>query len=110
MTNKSTELVANICESDVYMDNNEEYVIISKEISKDVLNTLRKGIIDLLREQNPITENKLSILFDKDVHEDLILLNHLSIITIQQIDSDAKHNIITLNRKVRIIEPDESED
>lgn len=101
--------VADICESDIYIDNNEEYVIISKDMSKGILNKTRRDIIDLLREQNPITENKLSILFDKDVHEDIVILNHLGIIKVQEVNSDPKHNIITLNRRVRIIEPDEEE-
>lgn len=102
--NKINNLVKDICESEIYVSNNEEYVIIPKEISKSILSDRRKKIIDLLREQNPINESKLDFLFNADVHSDLIILNHFGIINIQKIDSNSKHNIITLNRNVRIIE------
>lgn len=110
MKNKIINLIEDICESNIYIDNNEEYIIIPKEISEEILTDLRRKIIDLLREQNPIIEQELSDLFRKDVHEDLIVLNHLEIIKIQKVDSDQKHNIITLNKKVRILEPDLEDD
>lgn len=107
MKNSISNLIEDICESDVYIGNNEEYVILTKELSNQVLNPLRKGIIELLREQNPITERKLSFLFEQEIHEDLIVLNHLGIINIQKVGSDNKNDIITLNKNVRIIEPEE---
>lgn len=107
MANKINNLVRDICESDVYVTNNEEYIVIPKEISNNVITELRKKIIDLLREQNPISESKLSDLFNTDVHKDLAILNHFGIIKIQKIDSDTGHDIITLNRNVRIIEAED---
>lgn len=103
METNTSNLVKDICESDVYIGKNEEYLVVDKEIYSNLLTSLRKNIIDLLREQNPITEKKLSDLFSTDVHNDLIILNYLGIINIQKISQDPKDSIITLNRNIRVI-------
>jgi len=85
------------------LTSNKEYLVLPKEYIDKLLTPRRKQIIHLLWEQNPITEKKLSELFECDVHHDLIILNHVGLVNIQKIDSDDKHNIITLNRKLNVI-------
>lgn len=81
----------------------KEFLYLKKEDIDKVMTTLRKRIIHLLFEQNPVNEKKLSELFQQDVHKDLAVLNHLGLIKIEKIDGDTKHNIITLNRKIKLI-------
>lgn len=82
---------------------NREYLVLPKEYIDKLLTPRRKQIIHLLWEQNPITEKKLSELFECDVHRDLIILNHVGLINIQEIDKNPQHSIITLNRKLNVI-------
>ena len=45
----------------------------------------------------------ISTIDNYNVHKDLVLLNHVGLIKIRIIDEESKHNIITLNRKAKVI-------
>jgi hypothetical protein len=81
----------------------DEYLVIPMAQLEKVLTPSRIKIIDMLFSQNPLTEEKLSSLFRYDTHKDLIFLRHLRLVNIQKIDNEQKHDIITLNRKIRVV-------
>ena len=85
------------------LTSNKEYLILPREYIDKLLTPRRKQIIHLLWEQNPITERKLSDLFECNVHNDLAVLNHVGLIKVQKIDKESMHNIITLNRNLNVI-------
>lgn len=101
--NEISEIIEKISSLPKELISDKGYLILPKEQVDKLLTPMRKQIIHLLWEQNPITEKKLSELFNYDVHNDLIILNHVGIINIQKVDEDEKHNIITLNRKIIVI-------
>lgn len=96
-------LIDRISKIPVEIDEEEEYLIIPEDKINEILTKRRIQIIELLREQNPFTEQKLCDLFGEDIHKDLVILRHLKLINIKKIDENQKHNIITLNRNMRII-------
>jgi predicted transcriptional regulator len=85
------------------LSRDKEYLFIPKEQLEVVLTPLRRQIIDLLFRQNPITEEKLDNLFRRNTHKDLQILKHLELIERESIDEDSKHDIITLNREIKVI-------
>lgn len=81
----------------------KEYLIIPSELVESILNENRTKIIKLLYNQNPLTEEKLTNLFRYNTHEDLIVLEHLGLVIRETVDNEKKHDIITLNRKIKVI-------
>jgi len=100
---KISELIEKIYTLPKELVSDREYLVLPKEHIDKLLTPRRKQIIHLLWEQNPITEKKLSDLFECDVHNDLVVLNHVGLVNIQEIDKDSNHNIITLNRRLNVI-------
>ena len=101
--NKISEIVEKMYSLPEELTSNREYLVLSKESIDKLLSPRRKQIIHLLWEQNPITEKKLSELFECDIHKDLIILNHVDLVNIQKIDKNPQHNIVTLNRNLNVI-------
>lgn len=101
--NKISELVEKMYDLPKELISDKEYLVLPKEHIDNLLTPRRKQIIHLLWEQNPITEKKLSSLFECNVHNDLVVLNHVGLIHVQKIDEESKHDIISLNRKLNVI-------
>jgi len=72
-----------------------EYLVITPKQTEKIFTLKRKKIIELLFNQNPLTEEKISHLLDFDAHKDLVFLRHLKLI-------DIKDNVVTLNRKIKV--------
>lgn len=101
--NKISKIVEKMSELPKELSPDDNYIVIDAEQLNKILEGNRKRIIEILWEQNPITEEKLSDLLRYDAHKDLTLLNHVGLINIKKIDKESKHDIITLNRKAKVI-------
>ena len=101
--NEISEIIEKMYSLPTELTSNKEYLVLPKEYIDKLLTPRRKQIIHLLWTENPRTEKKLSELFECDVHNDLVILNHVGLINVQKIDKENKHNIITLNRKLNVI-------
>ena len=102
MNEKMSNIIKSICDVPVDMEQQEEYLVISDNQIGKILTNKRVKIIEFLRDFNPVNEKKLNDLFG-NIHKDLVIMNYLKIINIQKINDNSQNNIITLNRKLRIL-------
>lgn len=102
MSNMS-DFVEKISKLPEEINQDKEFLVMPLNQIDKILTPSRLKIIELLFQQNPITEEKLSSLFRYDTHSDLVVLKHVKLIHSEKIDEESKHNIITLNRKIKVI-------
>ena len=77
----------------------DKVIIITNQQKDEIFNESRKKLLKILEEENPFTLNELKKKVSKDLENDLILLNHIGLITIDE-KENPENNIIKLNRDI----------